>query len=183
MDRLPSSAARVGDFASRRAARANLPAGALGPILSSFRARVISGLIFSLPIVITFWIVYWLFMTLETIPAQSAGRPDQPDPRLDEELPRPPGARPARVVVQHRLARAGDRAGARDPLLPGPHLPVLGLPHARVVSASRPHRRHDLQGRPQRGRVAGKPASRRGRIQARGAGRVSSSRHAFARAW
>ena len=34
-------------------------------MFSSFRARVISGLIFSLPIVITFWIVYWLFMTLE----------------------------------------------------------------------------------------------------------------------
>ena len=33
--------------------------------MSPFRARVISGLIFSLPIVITFWIVYWIFMTLE----------------------------------------------------------------------------------------------------------------------
>ena len=34
-------------------------------MLSSVRARLISGVIFSLPIVITFWIVYWIFMTLE----------------------------------------------------------------------------------------------------------------------
>ncbi len=41
------------------------PRWGLAAILSSFRARVLSGLIFSLPIVITFWIIYWLFMTLE----------------------------------------------------------------------------------------------------------------------
>jgi uncharacterized membrane protein len=37
----------------------------LGSIFNPIRARIISGLIFSLPIVITFWIVYWIFMTLE----------------------------------------------------------------------------------------------------------------------
>jgi uncharacterized membrane protein len=31
----------------------------------SLRTQLISGLIFSLPIVITFWIIYWIFMTLE----------------------------------------------------------------------------------------------------------------------
>ena len=34
-------------------------------VLASLRTQLISGLIFTLPIVITFWIVYWLFMTLE----------------------------------------------------------------------------------------------------------------------
>jgi uncharacterized membrane protein len=34
---------------------------------SSVRARLISGLIFSLPIVITFWIVYWIFLTMERV--------------------------------------------------------------------------------------------------------------------
>jgi uncharacterized membrane protein len=34
-------------------------------IFSSLRTRLISGLIFTLPIVITFWIVYWIFLTLE----------------------------------------------------------------------------------------------------------------------
>ncbi|MFI5460239.1 MAG: DUF502 domain-containing protein [Isosphaerales bacterium] len=37
----------------------------LGSFISSMRARLISGLIFSLPIVITFWIVYWIFLTIE----------------------------------------------------------------------------------------------------------------------
>jgi len=43
-----------------------LPAAwGLGAFISSVRARLISGLIFSLPIVITFWIVYWIFLTIE----------------------------------------------------------------------------------------------------------------------
>jgi uncharacterized membrane protein len=37
----------------------------LAAVFSSVRARLLSGLIFSLPIVITFWIVYWIFMTIE----------------------------------------------------------------------------------------------------------------------
>ena len=37
------------------------PAG----VFNSLRTRLISGLIFTLPIVITFWIVYWIFLTLE----------------------------------------------------------------------------------------------------------------------
>jgi len=36
-----------------------------GSLLSSVQARLISGLIFSLPIVITFWIIYWIFLTIE----------------------------------------------------------------------------------------------------------------------
>ena len=43
----------------------NRPAWSLGVDAELIPARVISGLIFSLPIVITFWIVYWIFMTLE----------------------------------------------------------------------------------------------------------------------
>jgi uncharacterized membrane protein len=34
-------------------------------LISSIRNQLISGLIFSLPIVITFWIIYWIFLTLE----------------------------------------------------------------------------------------------------------------------
>ena len=34
-------------------------------LFNSLRTQLISGLIFSLPIVITFWIVYWIFLTLE----------------------------------------------------------------------------------------------------------------------
>jgi uncharacterized membrane protein len=34
-------------------------------IFNSLRNQLISGLIFMLPIVITFWIVYWIFLTLE----------------------------------------------------------------------------------------------------------------------
>jgi uncharacterized membrane protein len=64
MDRLPSTAARLEEppaTAPKRESRR----WSLRSLLASFRARVISGLIFSLPIVITFWIVYWIFMTLE----------------------------------------------------------------------------------------------------------------------
>jgi uncharacterized membrane protein len=64
MDRLPSDGARIVDTSpspvSQHSSRWSLRAG-----LISLRARLISGLIFSLPIVITFWIVYWIFMTLQ----------------------------------------------------------------------------------------------------------------------
>jgi uncharacterized membrane protein len=64
MDRHSPTAAAPADPIATSPKRES-PRWGLGPALSSFRARVISGLIFSLPIVITFWIVYWLFMTLE----------------------------------------------------------------------------------------------------------------------
>src|SRR6516164_4571564 len=34
-------------------------------LVSSLRNQLISGLIFCLPLVITFWIIYWIFLTLE----------------------------------------------------------------------------------------------------------------------
>jgi len=34
-------------------------------VFNTLRNQLISGLIFSLPLVITFWIVYWIFLTLE----------------------------------------------------------------------------------------------------------------------
>lgn len=37
------------------------------PWLAAFRRRVISGLIFALPIAITFWIIYWLYSTLQNL--------------------------------------------------------------------------------------------------------------------
>jgi uncharacterized membrane protein len=64
MDHLPSSAARPGasppDVGASKSPRWSLKAE-----LSVFRSRIVSGLLLSLPIVITFWIVYWILMTLE----------------------------------------------------------------------------------------------------------------------
>jgi uncharacterized membrane protein len=37
----------------------------LGASIAAFRRRVVSGIILTLPIVITFWIVYWIVLTLE----------------------------------------------------------------------------------------------------------------------
>jgi uncharacterized membrane protein len=62
MDRIPS--ARVG-ASPPTVGKSKSPGWSLGAELNIFRARIISGLIFSLPIVITFWIVYWLLMTLQ----------------------------------------------------------------------------------------------------------------------
>jgi uncharacterized membrane protein len=64
MDRLPSGSARETLAHAPPAARRS-GAWGLRSVLSSVRARLISGLIVSLPIVITFWIVYWIFMMLE----------------------------------------------------------------------------------------------------------------------
>ncbi len=64
MDRLPTTAARPNDPPPTAQKPASSRWG-LASVLSSFRAHVISGLILSLPIVITFWIIYWIFMTLE----------------------------------------------------------------------------------------------------------------------
>jgi uncharacterized membrane protein len=64
MDRLPSTPAR--EAAAHATGTKRISNGwGLGSLIISVRARLISGLIFSLPIVITFWIVYWIFMTLE----------------------------------------------------------------------------------------------------------------------
>ena len=64
MDRLPSTSAPQPASQARTKAR-DPQAWSLASLLHSIRARLISGLIISLPIVITFWIVYWIFMTLE----------------------------------------------------------------------------------------------------------------------
>src|SRR5262249_41834365 len=38
--------------------------GALRALLTAIRTRIMSGLILALPIVLTFWIIYWLYTTL-----------------------------------------------------------------------------------------------------------------------
>ena len=65
MDRPSSTPDR--EFAPPGPKAAAEGAGICGPraIFYSLRTQLISGLIFTLPIVITFWIVYWIFMTLE----------------------------------------------------------------------------------------------------------------------
>jgi uncharacterized membrane protein len=65
MDRPPSSTDRefVPPVSKRPVGRAEI--WGARTLFNSLRTRLISGLIFTLPIVITFWIVYWIFMTLE----------------------------------------------------------------------------------------------------------------------
>ena len=65
MDRPPSTPDR--EFTPPAPKAPARRAGRWSPraIFNSLRTQLISGLIFTLPIVITFWIVYWIFMTLE----------------------------------------------------------------------------------------------------------------------
>jgi uncharacterized membrane protein len=37
------------------------------PLFAAIRRRVVSGLIFALPVAITFWVVYWLYSTLQNL--------------------------------------------------------------------------------------------------------------------
>src|SRR4051812_19399067 len=41
--------------------------GALRALLGAIQARIISGLLLALPIVLTFWIIYWLYTTLKQV--------------------------------------------------------------------------------------------------------------------
>jgi uncharacterized membrane protein len=65
MDQPPSSSDP--EFKPLTAAAAKVKVGSWGPrvIFSSLRTQLISGLIFTLPIVITFWIIYWIITTVE----------------------------------------------------------------------------------------------------------------------
>ena len=112
MDRPPSSpdSEFVPTF-PRPSPRASRYPGLAHSLFNSLRTQLISGLIFTLPIVITFWIVYWIFMTLEAVPLEPGRRRHPPDSGLDEahsttlqEL------QAARLVVQRRVTRAGPRA-------------------------------------------------------------------------
>jgi uncharacterized membrane protein len=64
MARLPSNPARE-DLADGLPPAPKSSGWGLASVLLSVRTRLISGLVFSLPILITFWIVYWIFLTLE----------------------------------------------------------------------------------------------------------------------
>ena len=150
-------------------------------LFSSLRNQLISGLIFSLPIVITFWIIYWIFLTLERF------------------LLNPVAALIHRIIAWMRnypffaeLELPGWWYNIASPVLAivlmlmilymhGVILPVVGVPHARLVSTARADRRHDLQGGPQRGQFTGEPVPRGCRFQAGGPGAVSPSRNAIAR--
>jgi uncharacterized membrane protein len=48
--------------------------GILTPAIASIRRRIISGLIAALPIVLTFWIIYWLYSTLQRLVLDPAAR-------------------------------------------------------------------------------------------------------------
>jgi uncharacterized membrane protein len=41
--------------------------GPFGPLVRAIRTRIVSGLILALPIVLTFWILYWLYATFQGI--------------------------------------------------------------------------------------------------------------------
>jgi uncharacterized membrane protein len=64
MDSVPSTAARFGALPPDPG-DLKRPRWSLAAELSVFRSRIIGGLVVILPIVITFWIVYWLLMTLQ----------------------------------------------------------------------------------------------------------------------
>jgi uncharacterized membrane protein len=62
----PVPSAPMPEFTSRTLAKPAATGGwGMRSVLNSLRTQLISGLIVSLPIVITFWIVYWIFQTLE----------------------------------------------------------------------------------------------------------------------
>jgi uncharacterized membrane protein len=65
MDRLPSPKDRQEELDSPKPAPQAAIGWGLGAFLLSVRTRIISGLLLSLPLVITCWIVYWIFLTLE----------------------------------------------------------------------------------------------------------------------
>jgi uncharacterized membrane protein len=44
------------------------------PLLAAIRRRIISGVVFALPIAITFWIVYWLVSTLQNVLLEPGAR-------------------------------------------------------------------------------------------------------------
>lgn len=44
-----------------------VPSGNFGPGFHAIRTRIVSGLILALPIVLTFWIIYWLYSTLKQL--------------------------------------------------------------------------------------------------------------------
>ncbi len=67
MARLPSSSWDELTSGPAKATRRPPTSSGLGCFLTSVRTRLISGLIFSLPIVITFWIIYWIFITIERL--------------------------------------------------------------------------------------------------------------------
>ncbi len=154
------------------------PSARWGPsaIFNSLRTQLISGLIFALPIVITFWIIYWIFMTLERFLLNPVADVINRIQAWMRDASAFQEHQAARLVVQHRVTRAGHVAHAGDSLLHGTILQVVGVPNSRLVATPRADRRHYLQGRPQRGQFAGCPAPRRCRFQTRRAGPVPASR-------
>jgi uncharacterized membrane protein len=64
MTELPSSSRELTAATAGLKPRSPASSG-LRSFLSSVRARLISGVVFMLPIVITFWIVYWIFLTIQ----------------------------------------------------------------------------------------------------------------------
>jgi uncharacterized membrane protein len=65
MDRLTSTSALNPAPPPRPTDDRSPPAQAQRSLVSAVRSRLAGGLIFALPIVITFWIVYWLLLTLQ----------------------------------------------------------------------------------------------------------------------
>jgi uncharacterized membrane protein len=65
MDPLPSSPPREHASLAPATSAGRASDGSVRSVLNTLRNQLISGLIFSLPLVITFWIIYWIFLTLE----------------------------------------------------------------------------------------------------------------------
>jgi len=65
MDSLPSSPPPENASLGPATSAGRASDGSVRSVFNTLRNQLISGLIFSLPLVITFWIVYWIFLTLE----------------------------------------------------------------------------------------------------------------------
>ena len=83
MARLPSYLRDELTPGPAKATRRPPTSSGLGCFLTSVRTRLISGLIFSLPIVITSWIIYWIFITIERLLLHADRRDGQSDSGLD----------------------------------------------------------------------------------------------------
>ncbi len=106
--------------------------------LRAFRTRLISGLLFTLPIVITFWIVYWLYLTASRFILNPLATLIN---RLQAWLRNSPALQDFDLPewwYRRGLSRPCHRAGPGSLVHSRFTRPVLGLSHARLVLATVP---------------------------------------------
>ena len=115
-------------------------------VLQNFRNRLISGLVFCSADRDHVLDRLLALLTIQRFVLDPLAGLINQIPALDPELSRAPEPRSAGLVVRVASPILAVRAGRRHPLLPGPGLAIVGLPHDRLVPAPRPGRRHHLPG-------------------------------------